>query len=100
MLQALSVVGVRHPLLSEPEAQLSSTATAGDVNAAVEAGEVDIAPAVDPNTQESKSNKCQRGARLLREINLSFGEFVVTICYGDPLLRNNNDCISARNSLY
>ncbi|EUC55882.1 hypothetical protein RSOL_142830 [Rhizoctonia solani AG-3 Rhs1AP] len=77
-----------------------NTATVGGLNAPTETGDVDITPAVDPNIEESKSDKCRRVARLLREINLSFGEFSVAVCYGDDSLRNNNNCISARNSLY
>ncbi|KDN39309.1 hypothetical protein RSAG8_08944, partial [Rhizoctonia solani AG-8 WAC10335] len=77
-----------------------NTATVGGVNAPPETDEVDISPAVHPNIEESKSDKCQRVARLLREINLSFGDFCVAVCYGDHSLRNNKDCISARNSLY
>ncbi|KAH7334675.1 hypothetical protein B0J17DRAFT_630671 [Rhizoctonia solani] len=64
------------------------------------AGEANFDSTINPNLEESSTDKCQRIIRLLYELNLSFGEFSVAVCYGDPLLRSDIDCISARKSLY
>ncbi|KAH7329750.1 hypothetical protein B0J17DRAFT_722445 [Rhizoctonia solani] len=64
------------------------------------AGEANFDSTINPNLEESSTDKCQRIIRLLYELNLSFGEFSVAVCYGDPLLRSDIDCISAHKSLY
>ncbi|KAG8758955.1 hypothetical protein FRC11_002772 [Ceratobasidium sp. 423] len=70
----------------------------GNAPAGADAGDID--PGVNPNAEDSISDKCRRVARLLREIDLPFGDFAVAVCYGDSSLRHNADCIAARNSLY
>lgn len=50
--------------------------------------------------QADLHRRCLKGLEYLEQLNLSLGEFLVAICYGNPESRNHKTMVEARQSLY
>ncbi|KAG9080696.1 hypothetical protein FRC06_006252 [Ceratobasidium sp. 370] len=57
-------------------------------------------PPVPPMSELTTLQKCEKVLWVLSEVELSFGEFVNAICYGDDGLRRVPLAIQARSSFY
>ncbi|KAG9088568.1 hypothetical protein FS749_002055 [Ceratobasidium sp. UAMH 11750] len=53
-----------------------------------------------PIPELTMQEKCEKVLQVLSNVNLSFGEFVNAVCYGDKSLRQVPLALQARLSLY
>ncbi|KAG9077266.1 hypothetical protein FS749_010861 [Ceratobasidium sp. UAMH 11750] len=53
-----------------------------------------------PVSELTTLQKCEKVLQVLSDVNLSFGEFVNAVCYGDESLRQVPLALQARSSLY
>ncbi|KAG8685991.1 hypothetical protein FRC09_014427 [Ceratobasidium sp. 395] len=53
-----------------------------------------------PLSEQPLKNKCEAVLKLLDDINLHFGDFVLAVSYGESTLRGVPSAVAARESLY